>query len=311
METLYLKTLTVAAETRSFSKAAVVLNITQSAVSQRIKFIEERYGYQLFDRSGPLLVPTDAGKLVLKKAEAILALEREMQEELKQLGGKTRFSLCCTPTFGIVYLPSVLNSFMLKNADIVDLKFIFYTPEQALKGLQENEFDVAVVEHCEGLDFSEFQTCQLPNDELVFISAPSLKLPSPLVDLPALLQQRLIARKDGCSSKKLLKLNLAAMGQEIGDFRKMVIYDDLRLTIQTVADGGGISFVSRNLVQRQLQDGLLMEHHVEGFCHFRYRTIAISKKRAENAMLQDFLGSLFAVFEVGEAECGLLTSPPS
>lgn len=43
METMYLKTLIVAAEKGSFSKASTELCITQSAVSQRIKFLEERY----------------------------------------------------------------------------------------------------------------------------------------------------------------------------------------------------------------------------------------------------------------------------
>ncbi|NCO51008.1 MAG: LysR family transcriptional regulator, partial [Deltaproteobacteria bacterium] len=39
METRYLKTLVVAAETGNFSRTAEMLNLTQSAVSQRIKFL--------------------------------------------------------------------------------------------------------------------------------------------------------------------------------------------------------------------------------------------------------------------------------
>src|SRR6266545_4170846 len=209
METVYLKTLVVAARSGSFSRAATQLCITQSAVSQRVKFLEDRYGYQLLDRSGPVLVPTNVGRIVLEKAEQILLVEKELEERLRQVGGKMRLSLCCTPTFGIVYLPQVLNSFILQNADVVDLKFMLYSPEQAIKGLHDNEFDIGVIEHCEDLELNEFQTFELPRDELIFISSPNLDLPKSEVDLDMLLKQRLIARKEGCSSRRLLTLNLA------------------------------------------------------------------------------------------------------
>jgi DNA-binding transcriptional LysR family regulator len=296
METVYLKTLVVAARSGSFSKAAAQLCITQSAVSQRVKFLEDRYGYQLLDRSGPLLVPTEVGRIVLEKADQILLVEKELEERLKQFGGKARLSLCCTPTFGIVYLPQVLNSFILQNADAVDFKFMLYSPEQAIKGLHDNEFDLGVIEHCEDLELTEFQTFELPKDELIFISAPSLNLPDTDVDMESLLRQRLIARKDGCSSRKLLMHNLAALGRSLSDFRNVIIYDDLRFTIDTVVGGGGIAFVSKSLVTKQLNDGTLREHRVSGFCYHRSRTLALNKNRRMERILQNFIECVYIPF---------------
>ncbi len=296
METVYLKTLVVAARSGSFSKAATQLCITQSAVSQRVKFLEDRYGYQLLDRSGPLLVPTEVGRIVLEKADQILLVEKELEERLKQVGGKARLSLCCTPTFGIVYLPQVLNSFILQNADAVDLKFMLYSPEQAIKGLHDNEFDLGVIEHCEDLELTEFQTFELPKDELIFISAPSLGLQEVEIDMDTLLRQRFIARKEGCSSRKLLMLNLAATGRSFSDFRSVVIYDDLRFTIDTVVGGGGIAFVSKSLVTRQLDDGTLREHRVNGFCYNRSRTLALNKNRHMERILQNFIECIYIPF---------------
>lgn len=296
METVYLKTLVVAARSGSFSKAAAQLCITQSAVSQRVKFLEDRYGYQLLDRSGPLLVPTEVGRIVLEKADQILHVEKELEERLKQVGGKARLSLCCTPTFGIVYLPQVLNRFILHNADAVDLKFMLYSPEQAIKGLHDNEFDLGVIEHCEDLELTEFQTFELPKDELIFISAPSLNLPEMDIDMETLLRQRLIARKEGCSSRKLLMLNLAAIGRSLGDFRSVVIYDDLRFTIDTVVGGGGIAFVSKSLVTKQLDEGTLREHRVNGFCYNRCRTLALNKNRHMERILQNFIECIYVPF---------------
>jgi len=71
METQYLKTLLAVLELNSFSKAADALCVTQSAVSQRIRFLEECYGLKLLDKSGKLNMPTAAGLIVKKKAEQI------------------------------------------------------------------------------------------------------------------------------------------------------------------------------------------------------------------------------------------------
>ncbi|MBW2510418.1 MAG: LysR family transcriptional regulator, partial [Deltaproteobacteria bacterium] len=78
METRYLNTLIAAVETGTFSKAAESLHITQSAVSQRIKFLEEHFGQQLLDRSGQRLALTVAGQMVFNKARDILEKEKEL-----------------------------------------------------------------------------------------------------------------------------------------------------------------------------------------------------------------------------------------
>ncbi|BEH09813.1 MULTISPECIES: LysR family transcriptional regulator [Geobacter] len=296
METLYLKTLIVTAEKGSFSKAAAELCITQSAVSQRVKFLEERYGCELLDRSGPVMMLTAAGEAVVRKAQAILDIEKTLQDELKKFTGRQRLSICCTPSFGIAHMPKVLNRFMLRNADIVDLKFMFYSPEQAVKGLAEREFDIGIIEHCEDLDLADFHTATLPRDELVFVSAPSLGIPTPLVTIERLFEERLITRKDGCSSKKLLRLNLASIGKELEGFRSTVVYDDLHLTVDTVLDGGGVAFVSSCLVNKYLESGRLKQHRVEGFCHSRQRTVALSRSKVQDRLVSDFLACLDTLF---------------
>lgn len=283
-------------KTASFSKAASELCITQSAVSQRIKFMEERYGHQLIDRSGVLLVATEAGRIVLEKAERILLDERDIIKELAKISGNRRLSLCCTPTFGVVYLPQVLSSFLLDHSDSVDLKFIFLTPDQALRGLVDNEYDLAVIEHCDEMSFSEFTTFALPKDELVFITAPQSISSKKGLQLNDLLSLRLITRKEGCSSRRRLELNLQKAGISLHDFKSMIVLDDLRLTIEAVMSGGGVAFVSRSLVDTQLAAGVLCEHKIDAFCHLRHRTVLINRNRGIPELIESFLGSLNRVF---------------
>ncbi|PLY01556.1 MAG: hypothetical protein C0622_07050 [Desulfuromonas sp.] len=171
MDTRYLKTLVTVVESGSFSKAARALHLTQSAVSQRIKFLEEAFGCSLFDRSGSSLLLTTAGEVVLDSARRILGIEETLFSKLKRLNGRQKISLCCTPTFGTVYLPGVLNRFMLEcGGTPTDLNFLLHNPNEALGGLLSREFDISIIEHCPNTNLSMFQTYSLPDDELVFVT---------------------------------------------------------------------------------------------------------------------------------------------
>jgi DNA-binding transcriptional LysR family regulator len=298
MDIRYLKTLVTVVETGSFSKAARSLHLTQSAVSQRIKFLEESFGHTLFDRSASTLLLTGAGELVLESAQRILGIEESLRGKLKRIKERPRVSLCCTPTFGTVYLPGVLNRFMLESGAPVDLKFLLYSPDQALEGILNKEFDIAIVEHCPDADLSIFQTYSLPQDEMVFVSAPELDLPESEIDIDMLLKFCLFARKEGCSSRDLVTRGLKEQGKSLADFAGVVTSDDLRLTCQTVLSGGGISFMSKSLVCEYLETGQMVGHHVKGFPHTRCRTVIIEKGRQNDQLLHDFARCIFKVMDV-------------
>ncbi len=297
METQYLRTLLTILESGSFSRAATDLSITQSAVSQRVRFLEERYGLTLLNR-GAVLAPTDAGRVVQKWARQILVLEKEMENELKGLGRNCRLSLCCTPTFGIVYLPRVLNRFFLANSDEIDFKFALNTPEESLKGLLENEFDLAIIEHCDELDPEGAASYRLPPDELAFISAPPIGLPQPEVSLEELLGQRIIARREGCSSRCVLQENLSRSGKRLDDFKGVIVHDDLHLTLQMVREGRGVAFVSKSLVRDEIAAGTLRWHMVPGFRSQRFRTLLVTPRRREDPVVQKFITEVLHLFDI-------------
>lgn len=300
METRYLKTLCSVIDTCSFSKTANELNITQSAVSQRIKFLEDRYGTTLIERTGTSLVLTEAGSIVLNKARQILSLEKELKNELKNLGKKPRLSLCCTPTFGIVYLPKVLNQYFMLNSTDVDFKFILNTPALTLKGILDNDYDLGILEHCGELELNDAVEVRLPPDELTFIASPGLNLSTKETSLQEIMQHCLIARRDGCSSRCLLQDNLAKTGKSIDDFKGTIIHDDLHLTIQTVLAGRGVAFVSKKLVSEYLKNGELTEHRIPDFSCFRLRSVIMLKKRVGDPFVKSFIECVVKV--VGAVE---------
>lgn len=289
MESAYLKTLMEVARTGNISRAAENLCITQSAASRRIKFLEEQYGYQLLDRSGPVLIPTEAGKIVFEKAQRVIALENDLRNELKKIGEQARISFACTRPFGIACLPAIVKKFMGKYEGKSNLRMSFEMPPNILEGMRENRHDVVVVEHWEQIDFSSFSTAALAEDEMVFISAPQLDLGTPFVEVDQLVGQRLYRRREDCCSGKLLARNMRVIGRDIAEFDKVLIYDDLHVIMDSVLAGEGIAFISRCLVENYLAQGVLLEHRVEGFVHGRSRTLAVNRASLPTKQLRYFV----------------------
>lgn len=297
METRYLNTLIAAVETGTFSRAAESLHITQSAVSQRIKFLEEHFGQQLLDRSGQRLALTAAGQLVFKKARDILEKERELLDCLQDCAARKHLSLCCTPTFGMAFLPQVLSNFLRSHSDMNDLQFIFLQPEEALRGLRQEQFDLAVIEHRLDLDFSGFNRFSMPDDQMLLVTSAAMPIENDdgVIEVTELKSRRLYARRDGCSSKELMRTNLKAHGFDFSDFASVVISDDLRFTIQSVLAGEGIAYVSQSLVASYLESGQLTGLHVEGFERRRGRSVVMLPQKNEDALIKELLESIFEV----------------
>jgi DNA-binding transcriptional LysR family regulator len=275
MESTYLKTLVEVVKEGSISKAADTLCVTQPAVSRRIKFIEEQYGFPLLDRSGQTLVPTSAGKLVFDKAVKLLEIERELLSGLKSMRENKSIAFICTPTFGVVHLPTIMREFMMEYNDLADLSFMFDNPAKIVESLRDGMYDLAVIEHCECYDFSDFVTVALPGDDMIFASSPVLAIPAGKIVPETLFAQTLFVRKEGCCSRTLLEGNLGAIGKTLSDFKSFVVIDDLHMIIQLTLAGQGISFLSRELVQDHIDNGLLNEHRIDAFKHHRNRTMII------------------------------------
>jgi DNA-binding transcriptional LysR family regulator len=295
METRYLNTLVTSVEAGTFSKAAEILHITQSAVSQRIKFLEEHFGQQLLDRSGQRLALTTSGQVVFAKAKDILEKERELLSCLLSSVSQKRLSLCCTPTFGMAYLPRVLNTFLRVHSDLSDLKFVFQQPAEALRGLRQEEFDLAVIEHRLNLDFTGFDYFPLPDDEMLMVASASSAIPAidGVIQLSDLKKFRLFARRDGCSSKELMRQNLVTHGFDFNDFDGVLVSDDLHFTVQSILRGDGIAYVSQALVSNYLTSGELVGFRVEGFEHRRGRSVVMLPQRSEDGLLKEFLDCVF------------------
>src|ERR1700756_1164981 len=81
------------AELQHMTKAARAINITQSAASSAIAALEARYGTKLFHRIGRRIELTEAGRLFLTEARAVLARTSSAEKLLQDLSGLASGSL--------------------------------------------------------------------------------------------------------------------------------------------------------------------------------------------------------------------------
>lgn len=279
MDLILLKTFLKVATVGNITKAAALLFVTQSAVSRRIKQLEEVVGKPLLERNGTSLVPTDAGHHLIDKGRKILDLEHEFFCSIGVDNTKQRISFCCTPSLGIDCLSGVISSFCADHAESIDLNCVFCMPEEALAGIDAGRFDLALVDHCDEIDLKGRVAHSLPDDEVVFISAGALGLQAQHDTIDRLLDQRLYLKTEKGCARRFIDKNLRNLGRSCAAFSGVVYFDDFSFIMSEVMAGKGITFASSSLFSRELLSGGFYAHRVSEFSHLRSRTLILARQQ--------------------------------
>ena len=133
------------AETASMTAAANALHLTQGAVSQQIKRLEESFECALFERDRRGLRLTNAGERLLGKARRLLGLNDEIWAEITTPAfvGEVKFGL----PYDLVttYLPPVLKTYAQAFPQ-VEISLVCLTSPMLAEALAAGEIDLAVIE---------------------------------------------------------------------------------------------------------------------------------------------------------------------
>lgn len=130
-----------AARLLSFTKAAEALNLTQSAVSQQIRQLEERLGYPLFLRQHRNLILTVKGEMLFECAARTFL---DIEQTLKRLGtSDSPLQVNCLPSFALQWLmPRLVDFHRLQPEVTVRLKAEFQALDQ--HAMRADDIDVAI-----------------------------------------------------------------------------------------------------------------------------------------------------------------------
>jgi len=137
-----LKIFHTVAEASSFTKAATVLNLSQSAISRQIQSLEYELKIKLFERHARGLVLTDNGKYLFQTAHEVIAklkdVEATFSDEKDKLKGK--LTITTVVSFGTTWLTPRIKEFMDLHPEI-EVELIFDDREL---DLSTREADVAI-----------------------------------------------------------------------------------------------------------------------------------------------------------------------
>jgi DNA-binding transcriptional LysR family regulator len=137
-----LKIFHAVAEASSFTKAATILNLSQSAISRQIQSLEHELKIKLFERHARGLVLTDNGKYLFQTAHEVIAklkdVEATFSDEKDKLKGK--LTVTTVVSFGTTWLTPRIKEFMDLHPEI-EVELIFDDKELDLSTRQA---DVAI-----------------------------------------------------------------------------------------------------------------------------------------------------------------------
>lgn len=133
------------AEHQGFTRAATALHISQPALSQQIRQLEETLGVQLFDRSGRVVRLTDAGEVYLRYARSALQALEEGKRAIHDAEDLSRGSLRIgvTPTFTAYFIGPLIAAFYARYPHI-SVQLYEMAQDKIEERLVNDELDVGI-----------------------------------------------------------------------------------------------------------------------------------------------------------------------
>ena len=277
----------------NFSRAAEELLLTQPAVTQQIKALEEEFGLPLFDRGGGRISLTPGGKALLPFAERIKTLSDDALRAVAEQSGEQagELALGASQTISQYLLPSLIASF-LKTHPKVHITARSGNSDEMLEALVTRQVHLALVEGPE--QRKDIHIEPFLEDHMVLVVPSSHEWAENEVELDALREQPLLVREFGSGSRRVIEQALMQAGLKTKDLRVSLELDSTEGLIRGVEAGLGVTFVSRWAVRNQLALGTVKLARIRGLKLARQFSLAYSVGPEPSGLVGAFRGLLLS-----------------
>jgi LysR family transcriptional regulator, low CO2-responsive transcriptional regulator len=271
-----LRVFEAAATSRSFSKAAETLHLTQPGVSMHIKELETNAGMPLFERIGRKLYVTEAGQELLTRARDILRALKDAEDTLDGLKGlrRGRINLAVVST-AKYFVPQLLALFG-KDFPELEIRLAVNNRNAVIEKLVANEVDLAIMGRSpQSLDTVAEPFAQNPH---VIIAAPDHPLAARHgIPVAVVAQENFIVREPGSGTRLAMQQFFEELQLHFTVGMEMASNETIK---QAVMAGMGLSFISRHTIELELQTNRLVVLDVVGMPVIRQWHVAhLAKKR--------------------------------
>jgi DNA-binding transcriptional LysR family regulator len=298
MNLYHLNTFLAVARSRSFTRAADDLHLTQPTVSSGVNELEKSLGVKLFNRSGRSISLTMEGRMLVSYAEQIHDLTTEAQDRMHQRevepGESFRFGAIDAAV--IYLLPPVLEAYHSSFPQVnmsVQVDASRFLVDDLMAG--RSEFGILTLP----LDHPKIDTLPLHKEALTLVVGSGHALARrKRVKLDEVARETLILFHEGSVSRKPLDEHLAEAGLSPGRVMEMSSPEAMRKLVES---GVGVSFLPWMTVQDSVAVGALTELSVVGVSMSRQIGLAWRRGRYFSPVIQAFLDLVVDAFDQSEA----------
>ncbi|HWQ56976.1 MAG TPA: LysR family transcriptional regulator [Bryobacteraceae bacterium] len=283
------------ADNSSFTLAGQQLHVSQSAISRKIRLLEEELGQGLFNRVGKRICLTEAGNRMLRHARRVFQVLREASLEISEVGDLKRGLLRVGSgmTACMYMLPPVLEKFKLRYPDI-DVFVTTSTTEVLVEELRNGRIDLGLLTlpvNAPGLE-----SVPVTTEELVVVVSP--KHPGlsrrRFITVSELAHSRLILHDRSTSVRSLVD----RFFQEAGINPQIVMEAETVATIKPLVQINlGMSILPLCAVEAEARRGELAYLRIRDYK--LTRPIGVVFQRSEHQ--PRLLSELIALFQSSEA----------
>lgn len=258
-----LQTFLTLCETRNYSQAAKILNITQPAVSQHIRYLENYYQVLLISDKGKNFALTEEGKALLEYAKSLKANSDRMLPLLQRIKNKAKpLNFGATLTIGEYTVPPILSQ-IFKESPETNISMVVENTHVLQKMLWEGKIDFALLEG--HFNQEQFEFKPMSNETFIGVCSPENIIASKISNLEQLLDQNLILREHGSGTRDILEQALYNQNLSIINFQRKIEIGNMNAIKELCHQNIGITFMYREAVKKELKEGYLKEIPISNF----------------------------------------------
>lgn len=233
-----LKAFHAVAQCGGFSKAAAQLSLTQPALSDHVRKLEEAHGVQLFLRNARGAALTDTGRKLYTITERLFEVERQADELLSKAANLEEGQITIGADAAVHILPQI-NRFM-KAFPRIAMRLIAGNSADLIVQLQGFAIDFAVT--AERPQNEAVGAIKLRQDKLVVVAPKTYRLSkSKTISVSGLMELPLVLREPGSMTRKLLLAEMQRRGLQA---MQVIEIEGREAVCETVAQGLGVAVMS-------------------------------------------------------------------
>ena len=221
---------------RSFTKAAKILNVSQSAISEQVKSVESRFKIKLFIRNGSGISLTDYGKKLYDITKDIDDIHEQALNLLKSSNKLTSGTLNIG-TVAPIHLMPILSKFSKKFPKI-NCNIVFGNSVQIKEKLLRKEIDIGILADIN--DQSQLYSKPLVRDKLLlFASIKNTISKTKSISFKDIVNETFIVREKGSQTRALVERELLHLGIK----KKLYTIGSREGIFEAVKNNMGVGFV--------------------------------------------------------------------